>query len=210
MQRLNWNVNVRASWNLAILTPRGIAERLFGLPTDTPVEVRVPLDGRHPFQVLHDGLVVVASEDQLLIEPDVSNFANLRKAMQLGARAMQELPETPFVAAGYNLRYRADPVPDALLDFLACDLDNRLADAGHVLTTRRRAASWKYMDGSLNLDVALDDTSCVVVLNFHRTSTDGRVLQQWLNCPLNKIEDAAEALLETLALQDATVERRNV
>lgn len=204
MQRLNWNVAVLASWNLAILTPRGIAERLFGLEPGTPVEVRVPLDGRNPFQVHHDGLVVVASENQLLIEPDVCDFESLHRAMQLGARALQQLPETPCVAAGYNLRFKADPVPDALLDLLASDLDNRLADSGHVLTMRRRAAAWPHNEGSLRLDITLEESSCHVLLNFHLGSTDSSALRHWLSSSPTDIEGWAEAILATISLQESS------
>ena len=209
MQPTNWNVVVRASWNLAILTPRGIAQRLFGLPAGTPVEIRIPLDGRNPYQVHHDGLVVVASEDQLIVEPDVCDIANLKRAMLLGSRALEQLPETPCTAAGFNLRYEINPVPDTLLDVVQCAMDDRLAEAGHILTARKRGAAWQYGEGILNVEIALDGNAGLVALNFHRTSTDVASLRQWLDPNVREVEERIERLSEILGLVQHTAEHHN-
>jgi hypothetical protein len=47
----DWNVVVLGHWNQAILTPQGIAERLFQLPSETEIGIEVPMDAIGPFRV---------------------------------------------------------------------------------------------------------------------------------------------------------------
>src|SRR6516165_8300462 len=63
-----WNVVVMGRWNRAILTPQGIATRLFQLPLNTSIGVEVPMDGIGPYRVSHDRLVVMVSEAWLIVE----------------------------------------------------------------------------------------------------------------------------------------------
>ena len=194
MEPTNWNVVVRASWNLAILTPSGIAQRLFGLSPGTPVEVQVPLDGRHPYQVHHDGLVVVATEDELLIEPDVSDFENLARARALGSRALELLPETPCSAAGFNLRYKAERASDVFIELLDCQLDLRLSELGHELEARRRGATWNRGEGRVNMEASVEGVVGRLTINFHRSSNEPNALRRWLDTPNAEIQALADSI----------------
>ena len=109
-----WNVVVLGRWNRAILTPSGIAKRLFCLDEETPVEVFVAVDALVPPQVKYGGTVVVAGEDRLIAQPETPDFSALAGAMTIARRAMEELPETPVIAAGVNVKYTSKEPIEAL------------------------------------------------------------------------------------------------
>src|SRR5437867_4460257 len=96
----DWNVIVIGRWNRAILTPQGIVTRLFQLPPETDVGIEVPMDAIGPYRVIHDGLVVMVSSSQLIVETQEHSFPSLQRAMHIASRAMTSLPETPMRAAG--------------------------------------------------------------------------------------------------------------
>lgn len=101
----DWNVVVVGAWNPAILTPLGIAKRLFGRD-DAPIQVMVSVDGLAPIQVRYEGLVVVPSNSKLVVSPVEPSPSALVEAAQVACKAINSLPDTPFLAAGVNLRYR--------------------------------------------------------------------------------------------------------
>lgn len=132
-QPFDWNVVVVGAWNVAILTPGGVAKRLFRLPPGTPVEVQVPLDAPHaPMQVKRGGMVVAVAPSgmQLTVGPEQSAFSGLQEAAEIAARAIEDLPETPVRAAGVNIRYRFDSIPDQLQSAIGAPIDNLLQ--GHL------------------------------------------------------------------------------
>jgi hypothetical protein len=55
-QPFNWDVVIVGFWNRAILTPNGIAKRLFKLPEGSGIEVLVPVNSLEPSQVKHNGI----------------------------------------------------------------------------------------------------------------------------------------------------------
>ena len=177
----DWNVVVTGAWNTAILTPNGIASRLFGLPPETPVEVLVPLDRQDPIRVVHDGMTVVPSSNRLVVAPINCTAQGLGKASKLAIKAIQSLPETPTTAAGINVRYRFDSLPDELIKIGSSGLDDRLAETDQKILakTLRRSLAWKA--GLLNIEVHEgQDASGFLIFNFHRESTKGRDLEEWL------------------------------
>ena len=51
VQPSEWSVIILGAWNPAILTPGGIAQRIFkGACGEHPVDVQVPLDGLAPYK----------------------------------------------------------------------------------------------------------------------------------------------------------------
>ena len=68
LEPYDWNVVVLGHWNPAILTPQGISERLFQLPTETEIGIEVPMDAIGPFRVSLGDLAVMVTEAQLMVE----------------------------------------------------------------------------------------------------------------------------------------------
>lgn len=178
---LDWNITIVGAWNLAILTPDGVAKRVLGLPPGTPVEVQVAIDQLAPMRVLHGDLMVVPSKGMLLIQPSESHLMNLKKAAEAGQRILSSLPETPIRAAGVNFRYHFDTIPASLRELLTSPIDNRLADSEFEIASRqlKRTVAWR--PHSLNIDIKeASDASCSVEFNFHCPSSDRDVLTGWL------------------------------
>src|SRR5262245_33422873 len=106
LEPFDWNVVVLGHWNRAILTPQGIASRLFQIPSETEIGIEVPMDAIGPFRVSHDNLTVMAGGGRLTVEARENNFPSLERAMRVARRGIVSLPETPLLAAGFNIRAR--------------------------------------------------------------------------------------------------------
>lgn len=192
-----WNVVVVGRWNRAILTPSGIAKRIFGLKEGTPVEVYVPIDAIGPYQVKYDSIVVTAGSDRLILQPDEATFDLLEKAKRHAVTAINELPETPFTAAGINIRYMTKDTLQPLVDFTAHESDSRLSDEGLNIVGRSNRRSVKWNDGQINISVnRQEDESYRIEFNFHRQSTEREELEAWLKTSIEELEAISNTLLK--------------
>lgn len=199
---------VTGSWNAAILTPRGVASRLFQIAPETPVEIQVQLDRPGPLRVVHSGIVVAPSAAELIVQSEIPSEDGLKRSAEISLRAIESLPETPFTAAGINVRYMFSEVPDTLMPALGSVLDERLIDAEMTIISKgiKRAVSWK--DGILNIEIRTNpNSSCEVLFNFHRQSTKMEELGEWLRHADLMIATAKDFLTHRLSLK---VEEANV
>lgn len=189
MEAFNWNVVVAGYWNPAILTPSGIGQRLFGLDKGTPVLVEVPIDGGIlPYRVRHADLTVTAEMTKLVIEADQPNYEILERAKTTAVKAIVSLPETPFTAAGFNIRWKIlDPLPAGLIERIKCSLDDSLSDASFEIKSRSLRRTLKKDAGLINLDILLSEES-KIEFNFHRQSSKNDELIAWLSFPIAQVE----------------------
>ena len=194
----NWNVVVNGAWNLAILNPLGVARRLFGLEAlPSALQVEVSVDRPAPIRVMHDNLKVIPSTDQLIVEPSDSSQDGLLRASSIAARAIESLPETPLRAARVNVRYRFDSPPDELDAILQSKLDDRLAESSHKILDKTLQRSLEWREGVLNVELGWkEDISAFVHFNFHRASSDGPELRDWL-AHVDKMIESSSELLES-------------
>lgn len=186
----DWNVVILGAWNRAILTPSGIAQRIFQIPPDTPVEMQVSLEGA-PTRVLHEDIAVTVGAGALKLNPQASTYELLQRAMSLAHRALTSLPETPVKAAGFNIRYRIIDPPAEFLQVLSTELDDRLSEADLTITSRGLNRSLVFEDGVVNLSIRnVEGTPNCFDLenNFHRSSGRRDDLQAWLNTEIADVE----------------------
>jgi len=208
----DWSVVVLGYWNRAILTPSGIATRLFGLAPGTPVEVFIAIDAVAPHQVTHRGVKVVAGSDRLIVQPDKCDFQDLEKAKVIADRALENLPETPVVAAGINVKYDCRESLESLQQVTGQEWwDKQLSDSNYEIVGRSLSRSLKWRSGQINFTVSKEgDGKSEILLNFHCGSTIASELRAWLTTPVRDIESEVERVLfECLQLdreiiQDAT------
>jgi hypothetical protein len=192
----DWSVVVVGRWNRAILTPAGIATRLFELSPDTPVQIFVPLDGVAPYQVRHENQTVIAADDRLTVQPLRSDYDGIVGAMAVVRRALADLPRTPVVAAGFNLRYRSEEPIETLQRLADHPWDDELSDEHYEIVERvtTRAVRWK--NGTIRASVTqAEDLSSTVLLNFELRSEDVAALQGWIDVSAEDVRRETERIL---------------
>jgi len=199
----DWNVILLGAWNLAILTPDGISRRLFELEPGTPLEIQVPITGhgQAPIRVIHSGLVVEPTSGRLSVTPQEPTEQGLRDAVAVAGKALESLPETPVSAAGINIRYKFDTVPDELVTIQTSTIDDQLAVAGSRIRSRALERALEWNEGVINLTARSNgDGSALLSLNFHRDSLTGPDLLAWLRRVDEMLESAANFMGPVLGL----------
>ena len=198
-----WSVGVVGRWNRAILTPSGIARRLFKLDEGIPVEVLVPLDVVAPYQVKHQGLVVLAASDRLIVHPEEKTYHGLKSAMEVGHVAVDALPETPLAAVGININYACEESLHALRDItFHVPWDDRLSDAGYEVHARELSRSIVWREGTINFSVSeVDGSRYDLRFNFDRKSTSVEEHKAWLQTSTDDMEkEVSKILLDCVGL----------
>jgi hypothetical protein len=177
----DWNIVIVGAWNLAILTPEGIARRLFELEPETPVEVQVSLDGRAPIRVKYENILVQPSPASLIVTPQEPTPSELEKSVTIAKRALTRLPETPVSAAGLNLRFWFEKIPDSLIKAGLSVIDDKLSDEGFRTLEKGLKRTIEWGDGVINLEIQeREDSSALVIFNYHRNSKAAEQLITWL------------------------------
>jgi hypothetical protein len=195
----DWNIVIAGSWNTAILTPEGVKTRLFGLDVGTPIEVLVPIDGRTPLQMKYNNINVQPASDRLIISPIEPNPDALIAAVDVAQRALTSLPETPLTAAGVNIRYSYESMPDALIESGVSTIDDKITDEGHKTLQKKLARKIKWEEGVLNLEITeSNDSSGLVVFNYHRDTEHHRELSEWVGMHERMLE-VCRKLLDLIA-----------
>lgn len=189
-QPFDWGVVIVGSWNVAILTPKWVSASLFGLRDDIPVQVQVAFDRVAPVRILHDGIVVEPASDKLSVLPTEHTAAQLEKAGKIGQEALTQLPRTPVIAAGVNVRYRVAPLPDQLLKAFESTFDDSLTDAGERISRRGIRRGLSIDGGIINLDVYTEgDDGAQLLVNFHCEGKHDE-LSRWLGRSQEFVEKA--------------------
>ena len=198
---VDWNVVIVGRWNSAILTPARIAEKIYNLPMPENGQIQlpvfVPLDGLSPYQVKHPKkeIITLLDGNRLIIEATTRTYESLADAMEFGRNALQWLPETPFSAAGFNIKYRSEEVFDEILGLVANDtLDSYLSELDYEIVSRRVVRSMRYETGRLNLAINGESHGSLIEYNFHQESSDTQVLENWLSTSSQELKQAVEAL----------------
>lgn len=192
----DWNVVIVGYWNRAILTPMGIVRRLFELPETTPVDVEIPLDVLAPFRVRHENVTVIAGGDRLVLEPSKDTYPNLEQAMKIGLRALGRLPETPVMAAGFNIRFKSPDTLPGLVEIIGHTWDNRFSDEGIEIENRAIARTVAWNGGKINISVSQEpNLSSTVLLNYDLKSSETGELQRWLGRTIDEVRGETERIL---------------
>lgn len=203
-----WSVVVVGRWNRAILTPAGLGKRVFKVPEGTPLEVMVAIDAIAPPQVKYGGMLVIAGSDRLLVQPTLSTFEKLTEAFTLARNALEELPETPVIAVGFNVKYQTGDYVEAIDGVLATDLDDRASDAGYEIADRGIHRSMKRQNGKVNISATQDEGGMrSVMINFDLKSDDPLKHQEWLNANADSVkEEVKRVVQEILKIPEAEIE----
>lgn len=207
IEPFDWSVVIIGYWNRAILTPNGIANRLFKLEKGAGIEVFIPVDLVDSPLVKHDGITVKVEDRQLIVGTEDPGYVALEKAMKIGQTALTGLPETPVLAAGFNIRYKTADLGVGLDELTRSDLDDRLSDAGYQIVYRGLIRRLHVKKGALEKGVVTlsthkDDGRARIELNFHRDSKNVQELVEWLRIQVSDVKDAVDQILLTLSSTD--------
>jgi hypothetical protein len=192
----DWNASIVGFWNRAIYTPAGISRHLFQLPPNIPVQVLIPIDLPAPYQVQHEGQAVTVFPDRLVVAPVRPGFATLAAALEIGRRALDDLPRTPLLAAGINVRYRSVGPVAALEEILANPWEERLSDLRLEIQERTVARAVRRSNGRINVTVTQkEDQTFFLGLNFHLQSDDVAQLRAWIDVSADEMRREVERIL---------------
>lgn len=195
----NWNCVIVGRWNRGILTPAGIAKRLFGLEEGTPIEINVPIDYLVPMRVKYSGISVVVDETRLIIEVEEKSFIQMKRALELAKKAIDSLPETPLAAVGINFRYTISNPPEILLRRLQLALDEDISDCSYTITQKGARRRLKFNDGHINMEILEGvDGNWDVVLNFERVTERHNDIKAWLSLPIDCFKEEVQKIKEKI------------
>ncbi len=201
---VDWSVVVVVvgRWNRSILTPAGIGKRLFGLAEGTPLEVMLAIDAIAPPRVSHEGIVVVAGEDRLIVQTEVCSFSELERARDLAKRALDDLPQTPVSGVGVNVKCKTEVPIDAVTDVIGSPWDDQLSDQDYTIRGRAISRSLLWNDGTINLTVSMNgEGEQLIQFNFDFQSPDVKGQCKWLSTPIAEIQSEVNKLLtKTMSL----------
>ncbi|MEO1534346.1 MAG: hypothetical protein AAFS11_02120 [Planctomycetota bacterium] len=204
MKANDWNIVLAGQWNRAILTPNWIARNLFGLPQGTPVEVLVPLEGGGAFQVKHGKVIVTPNPGALVLQATEATEEALDEALKAAKAATTELPRTPMAAAGINLRYHLEELPEDLVESVSCRSETKLSDAGHTITQRRRGETVEWKGGCVNIIVDLPTRGATsVTFNFELVNGEMAQIEGWVSIKAEELKSDAEAFLKLFTDEEA-------
>jgi hypothetical protein len=191
-----WTAVVLGGWNRSILTPAGISRLLFDLPPETELTIEVPMNAHAPPRVSHEGRAVIASDDRIVVEATENTFASLVAAMVVARRAVDGLPLTPLIAAGFNVHYQADADIEPLTRLFSVEWDRRIPNEVRSRAAGRGVA-WN--GGEINMSaLQRPDRTFEVGLNFNMTSTSSAALSAWLGTAEGDIRNQAESMIRSI------------
>lgn len=199
----DWNVVIVGRWNPAILTPGGIKKFVFKMEEADKVEVAVPLDGLSPYLVKHPekNITVIIDVNRLLIKLENEDYQSLCYAMEAGVNALESLPQTPFIAAGFNVRFNAGESPTEILDICTSTIDAKMGELGHTISARGISRTINYGDGNLNININHINNKSEVLFNFHRNSNKKDELVSWLKTDVIAIQTEVEKIINKLNIK---------
>ncbi len=132
-------------------------------------------------------------------------IATLQKACDYCALALRSLPETPVSAAGINVRYRYQELPDGVLDLLQARIDGVLSDAGYIFAGSSTKRSLVVEPGVVNLEITHQGVGGTLEFNFHKDSTAPDHLVAWL-ARVQEFGAFAERVLALMGAADVRAE----
>lgn len=201
LRKYDWNVVLLGHWNRAILTPRGIARRLFELEDGIQIQVELPIDGLEPIKVTHDDVTVRVASNKITFDACVPTIKCMKLVLEIAIRALKALPETPVHAAGVNFRVETQKLDGEFPQVIQCPIDG-ISDLGFKVVSSEASRRIVFNQGVLNLQGAIDSDSLLHILfNFHKDADDpanSEPLIEWLGQDITVFENCISELLRSV------------
>ncbi len=207
---INWSVVLVGSWNPAILTPSGIAKKLYRLESGLKLEIEVPLDGLAPHRVRHPSgdFIVTADNERIRILLEKLTFDALAHAQATAVNALESLPETPVSAMGINVDFKITDPPQDLIAMFGSPIDGKLSDLSLKIISHQLKRAIEFKSGVLNIILSLPDRQgpLMMDLNFHKSSAKHDELKAWGTIPAMEIEAMVQKITKALNLDEGNTQ----
>jgi len=174
------------------------------LPSESPINVLVPVDGAGPYQIgdSEGHIRIVPTADRLEVRVLKANYENLLCAMVAGVKILEWLPETPVTAAGFNVNFQTDALePDMAHLYKSAVVDSALARLGQSITRWQIMRSLDYKGGTLNVTIEGTVRLFELLCNFHKRSREIKDLICWLKTPAVAIRGQINSICESMNLE---------
>ncbi len=200
-ETFDWNVIIVGRWNVSILTPARIAERIFGLRPQEGIPIEVPLDGLSPYRVMNQKkeLTIIPENNRIIIQLNKIEPSVLRETLETGRKILEWLPETPCSGAGINIRFKTSDTNQNLIDLCKTNIDDHIlnSDLGDIMG-RSTTRTIRYKQGKLNIIASYENESFKITFNFHRDCKKAEDAKEWFNLDQEEIEKVSTDIIEKI------------
>ena len=128
----DWTHVLVGSWNVAILNPQWIGQKVFA--GNGPLQVELSVGGPAPSLRYHfQDISIIPAPTQLIVATRNATEAAVAQASSVASRILELLPVTPITGVGINFGFVAENIePDIAAIFSLDSAD--FADAGLEVT----------------------------------------------------------------------------
>lgn len=194
----NWNVIILGFWNKAILTPNFVAKNIFKTKDGTPFQVEIPVDLLLPPRIKYNDFVCSVDNKQIVVETNNCTTDKIIEALKFAKNAIEELPVTPVLAAGFNIRYEIEAFnPNLLKLIFGSDIDSAFSKLGYEVINRNVIRTVKFKDGIINTYFNyINNDKFEFQINFEKESKNPDDLKAWLSISLGEINEEISKIMK--------------
>lgn len=150
------------------------------------------MDTVGPWKAVHGGLTVTVDDNRLSVESSETTFTGLRRACDLIVKALEDLPKTPLLAAGFNVFMEIDPTDGERV--LHGPMDDKLLAAGYETKSKLSERVLVWGVGTITFRVLKNEIGFTSHINFERRSREVVDLVQWMRFRQEDVQRATEQL----------------
>jgi hypothetical protein len=176
-----WTIVLVGGWNPKIFRPEWVGKEVFDRKN---IALEVPLSPGSSvlrYNSPEDSLVLIPSDDRLVIGIRKAEEPVLNKAAAIAKKVLDLLPYTPIGAIGVNFGFVEPSPPHSLISlFSLSDLDNLSSIACEVKQTKI-SRSVLFSDTPMNITLALVEGQVDIHLNFHHDLTTAARASEFLD-----------------------------
>ncbi|MBB2960726.1 hypothetical protein [Methylobacterium sp. R2-1] len=199
----NWTIVLAGRWNMEILNPEWVTEKIFGKEN---AEIDLVLNGMQAnIRYRFDNLSFVPQPNNVIFSVNDTEDASLQSIEDAACKLLQALPITPITALGINFTYIEDETPLTIAKLFNISDSSKLADYGLAIKKTRIRREIDFADRQLNLIISqLEGTASRIALNYHVPTNDTAVALEALRGHTVGLRHRSEDLLSTI--YDLTVQ----
>lgn len=200
----NWTIVLAGRWNMEILNPEWVTEKIFGKEN---VDIDLVLNGMQAnIRYRFENLAFVPQPNNVIFSVNDTEDASLQAIEDAACKLLQALPITPITALGINFTFIEEDTPLSLAKIFNVSDSSKLADHGLKVQKTRLRREIEFDDRQLNLIISqLEGTKTRIALNFHLPTNETEVALRGLAGKVVGLRHAGEDILAAvygLSLQE--------